>query len=216
MLGERTMNEIIFYDYHNSTAAYRVRMALNLKQVVYKTAIVDLVAKEQSAADYKARNPQGLVPMLSIDGHDLSQSLAIIDYLDAKYAEPAMVSSDPAERSKTLAQALVIASDVHPINNLRVWQYLKDPFGHSQDDVLQWMHHWMQLGFETLEAQAPQNGLFGGDMPNLTDICFFAQMHNANRFGLLMDAYPKLRAIEAAMKQIPEIAAAHPDMVAAD
>ncbi len=204
---------ITLYDFARSTAAYRVRMVLNLKQVAYKTHWIDLTAKDQSTPEYLAKNPQGLVPMLAIDGLHLTQSLAIIDYLDARYPEPQMVSSDPAERAKTLAQALVIASDVHPINNLRVWQYLRDEFGRDMDDVVTWMHHWMGLGFETLEPQAPESGLFGGAQPNLADICFMAQMANAERWNLPMKAFPKLRHIHAALGAIPEIAAAHPDRV---
>lgn len=210
------MGDIVFYDFAHSTAAYRVRLVLNLKGVDYRTEIVDLLGGDQASEQYRARNPQMLIPMLSIDGHDLTQSLAIIDYLDANYAQPKMVSDDPAARSKTLAQALVIAADIHPINNLRVWRYLKDPLGHSQDEVVAWMHHWMRLGFEALEPQAPGGGLFGGDIPNMTDVCFFAQMHNARRYDLPMNDFPKLRAIEAAMKQIPQVAAAHPEKLAKD
>lgn len=210
------VGDIVLHDYANSTAAYRVRLALHIKHVEYETHIIDLLNDDQHADAYLARNPQGLIPMLSIDGYNLTQSLAIIDYLDARYPQPKMVCGDPAQRAITLAHALVVAADIHPINNLRVWQYLKDPFGHSQDDVVQWMHHWMHAGFTALEQHAPHDGLFGGETPNLVDICYFAQMHNANRFQLPMDDFPKLRGIERAMKNIPEVAAAHPDMLTAN
>ena len=108
--------------------------------------------------------------MLSIDGHDLTQSLAIIDYLDAHYPDPAMVSSNPADRAKTLAQALVIAADIHPVNNLRILKYLKDELGQSQEAIDTWYRHWIIEGFTALEAMAPADGLFGGDLPNLADV----------------------------------------------
>ena len=114
------MSEVVLYDYWRSSAAYRVRIVLNLKGLAYRSVPIDLGQGVQAGADYKALNPQGLVPALAIDGLLLTQSLAIIDYLDANYKDPPMVSSDPASRSRTLAQALIIAADIHPINNLRV------------------------------------------------------------------------------------------------
>ncbi|MEM1132782.1 MAG: maleylacetoacetate isomerase [Pseudomonadota bacterium] len=210
------MSEIVLYDYFRSTAAYRVRLALNLKGVDYRTEWVNLVDGDQRSASYTARNPQGLVPMLQIDGHDLSQSLAIIDYLDARFPAPRMLPEDPAARAKVLADAMGIIADIHPINNLRVWQYLKDPFGRSQDDVVQWMHYWMTLGYTALEQAAPEQGVFGGETPNLTDICLTAQMYNAERFGLPMEAFPKLRRIHAELGELEAFKAAHPDRIATE
>jgi len=129
------MQEILLFDYWRSSASYRVRIVLNLKNVPYKAVPTSLLDNDHQAAEYVARNPQGFVPMLSIDGHDLTQSLAIIDYLDAHYPDPAMLSSNPADRAKTMAQALIIAADIHPIDNLRVLRYLKDHMGQSQDAV---------------------------------------------------------------------------------
>jgi len=208
------MAEPVLYDYVNSTAAYRVRIALNLKRIAYRTAIVNLVDKAHRAPDFLARNPQGLLPVLSIDGHDLSQSLAIIDYLDRAYPEPRLIPEAAGPRAATLSHAMVIIADVHPVNNLRVWQYLKDPFGHSQDDVVQWMHHWMALGFAALEAAAPDQGPFGGDAANLVNICLVAQFHNARRFGLDLAPYPRLVGIVDALADHPAYAAAHPDRLA--
>ncbi|WOE74626.1 maleylacetoacetate isomerase [Alterisphingorhabdus coralli] len=208
------MSEIVLYDYFRSTAAYRVRLALNLKGVAYRTEWVNLVDGDQRSAAYTARNPQGLVPMLHIDGHDLSQSLAIIDYLDARFPEPRMLPEDPAARARVLADAMAIIADIHPINNLRVWQYLKDPFYHSQDDVVQWMHHWMTLGYTALEQAAPELGVFGGETPNLTDICLTAQMYNAERFELAMESFPKLARIHAELGEHEAFKAAHPDRIA--
>jgi maleylacetoacetate isomerase len=189
---------------------------LNLKNVPYKRVPTSLLDNAQRAPDYVARNPQGFVPMLSIDGHDLTQSLAIIDYLDAQYPDPAMVPSNPADRAKTLAQALIIAADIHPIDNLRVLRYLKDQMGQSQESVDQWYRHWIIEGFTALEAMAPDNGLFGGELPNLADVCLVPQMANARRVDTPLDAFPKLLRMDTALTTLPAFAAAHPDHVKPD
>jgi len=216
MLIAERMSEIILFDYWRSSASYRVRIVLNLKNVPYTRVPTSLLDNAQRAPDYVARNPQGFVPMLSIDGHDLTQSLAIIDYLDAQYPDPAMVSSNPADRAKTLAQALIIAADIHPIDNLRVLRYLKDEMGQSQEAVDQWYRHWIVEGFTALEAMAPDNGLFGGELPNLADVCLVPQMANARRVDTPLDAFPKLLRIDAALTALPAFAAAHPDQVKPD
>jgi maleylacetoacetate isomerase len=216
MLIAERMSEIILFDYWRSSASYRVRIVLNLKNVPYTRMPTSLIDNAQRAPDYVARNPQGFVPMLSIDGHDLTQSLAIIDYLDAHYPDPAMVSSNPTERAKTLAQALIIAADIHPIDNLRVLRYLKDQMGQSQESVDQWYRHWIIEGFTALEAMAPDNGLFGGELPNLADVCLVPQMANARRVDTPLDAFPKLLRIDAALAALPAFAAAHPDQVKPD
>ena len=210
------MNEITLFDYWRSSASYRVRIVLNLKNVPYTRVPTSLLENEQKAPAYVARNPQGFVPMLSIDGHDLTQSLAIIDYLDAKYPEPAMVSSNPADRAKTLAQALIIAADIHPIDNLRVLRYLKDEMGQSQEVVDEWYRHWIVEGFTALEKIAPDDGLFGGDLPNLADVCLVPQMANARRVDTPLDQFPKLLRIDAALTALPAFIAAHPDQVKPD
>lgn len=210
------MNDIILYDYWRSSASYRVRIALNLKGVAYKIVPTSLLTGDHKAAEYVERNPQGFVPMLSIDGHDLTQSLAIIDYLDANYPDPAMVSSNPADRAKTLAQALVIAADIHPINNLRVLKYLKDRLEQDQAAIDDWYRHWIIEGFTALEAMAPEDGLFGSDLPNLADVCLVPQMANARRFDTPLEAFPRLVRIDAALTAMPAFKAAHPDAVNPD
>jgi maleylacetoacetate isomerase len=207
------MSDIILYDYWRSSASYRVRIVLNLKGVEYRAVPTSLVDNAHKAPEYVALNPQGFVPMLSIDGHDLSQSLAIIDYLDAKYENPPMVSSDPAKRSKILAQALVIAADIHPVNNLRILRYLRDVMGQDQGAIDDWYRHWVIEGFAALEAMAPENGLFGSDMPNLADVCLVPQMYNARRLETPLEAFPKLARIDAALCALPAFMAAHPDNV---
>lgn len=207
------MSEVILYDYWRSSASYRVRIALNLKGVAYRSVPVSLIDGEHRAVEYRERNPQGFVPMLSIDGHDLTQSLAIIDYLDANYPDPPMVSSNPAERAKTLAQSLVIAADIHPINNLRVLKYLQGNMAQEQSAVDDWYRHWIVEGFTALEAMAPDSGLFGGAQPNLADVCLVPQMANARRFDTPLEAFPKLVRIDAALREIEAFAKAAPEAV---
>jgi len=207
------MQEILLFDYWRSSASYRVRIVLNLKNVPYTAVPTSLLDNDHKASAYVARNPQGFVPMLSIDGHDLTQSLAIIDYLDAHDPDPAMVSSNPADRAKTLAQALIIAADIHPIDNLRVLRYLKTDMGQSQEAIDTWYRHWILEGFKALEAMAPEDGLFGGELPNLADVCLVPQMSNARRLDTPLSAFPKLIRIDAALTALPAFAAAHPDAV---
>lgn len=207
------MTEIVLYDYWRSSASYRVRIALNLKGVEYRPVPTNLLDAAHKAPDYVARNPQGFVPMLSIDGHDLTQSLAIIDYLDAKYPEPRMCSPEPAMRAKTLAQALLIAADIHPVNNLRVLNYLKAQFGADEAATADWYRHWIVEGFTALEAMAPEDGLFGSDLPNLADVCLVPQMANARRFETPMEAFPRLLRIDEALRGIDAFARAAPEAV---
>lgn len=207
------MSEVVLYDFWRSSAAYRVRIVLNLKGVAYRSVPIDLGQGAQASADYKALNPQGLVPALAINGLLLTQSLAIIDYLDANYKDPPMVSSDPACRSRTLAQALIVAADIHPINNLRVLNYLRRELGQGEDAVNSWYRHWIAEGLAALEVQAPEHGLFGASLPNLADVCLVPQLANARRFDQPLEPYPKLVAIEATLRELPAFAAAAPEAV---
>src|SRR5215207_6062093 len=145
------MTRPILYDYFRSSAAYRVRIALNLKKVDYEQRQVDLRAGDQKGADYRALNPQGLVPMLEIDGHRLTQSVAIINYLDLRYANQPLIPAMAAERAHVVAMAMTIACDIHPLNNLRVLNYLKGPLAHSQAEVDAWYTHWIVEGLGPLE-----------------------------------------------------------------
>lgn len=205
--------EVVLYDYWRSSAAYRVRIALNLKGVAYRAVTVDLAGGDQLTAEYHAKNPLNLIPMLEIDGHRLTQSLAIIDYLDANYPEPKMVSADPAERAVTLAQALTIAAEVHPLQNLRVLKYLRGPMGQSDEAVAAFVRNWQGIGLAALEEQAPDSGFFGGAQPNLADVCLVPQMYGARRFELPLDDLPRLVRIDAALRELPAFARAAPEAV---
>lgn len=207
------MSEIVLHDYWRSSAAYRVRIALNLKGVAYRRVVVDLAAGDQRSEGYRALNPLGLIPLLEMDGHRLSQSLAIIDYLDARFPEPPLLSTDPAERARTLAQALTIASEIHPLQNLRVQQYLRNEMSQDQAAIGLWLNRWLGDGLAALEGSAPEQGLFGGDRPNLSDICLVPQMYSARRFEVPIDPFPRLVRIDAALRELPAFAAAAPEAV---
>src|SRR5919112_5226732 len=148
------MSRPILYDYYRSSAAYRVRIALNLKGVDYESRQVNLAEGEQKQAEYRALNPQGLVPMLEIDGLRLTQSLAIINYLDMRYPNVPLIPAMAAERAHVVAMAMTVACDIHPLNNLRVLKYLKNELGHSQDEIDAWYAHWVREGLPSLEALA--------------------------------------------------------------
>ena len=205
----------VLYDFWRSSAAYRVRIALNLKHVAHDSVAIDLAKGEQRAQGFLTRNPQGLVPALDIGTTVLTQSLAIIDYLDATHKEVPMVPSDPVARSHVLAQALVIAADIHPIDNLRVLNRLSEQFGADQIARDAWYAHWIVEGLTALEAMTTDapGPFLGGAAPNLADVCLVPQLYNARRFAVPLDAFPRLLAADAAAGMTAEIAAAHPDRV---
>lgn len=210
------MSQALLFDYWRSSASYRVRIALNLKGVDYERAPIDLVAGDQKTDTYRQRNPQGFVPLLEIDGRSISQSLAIIDYLDSTRPDPPLVPSDPGDRAHVLALALVVACDVHPLNNLRVLKYLGGPLGQPQEARDAWYRHWVSEGLAALEAMAAgRSGRFlFGDSPSLADICLVPQIYNARRFDVSLDEFPTLVAADMAANALEAFAAAHPDRVA--
>ena len=203
----------ILYDYWRSSAAYRVRIALNLKGVDYESRQVNLADGAQNSDDYRAINPQGLVPMLEIDGHRLTQSLAIVSYLDLRFANQPLLPNSAEARAHVLAMALTIACDVHPLNNLRVLKYLKGELGASQEEVDRWYAHWIGEGFPALELlAAPRAGKFlFGDGPTMADVCLVPQLYNARRFNVPVDAYPTLLRAEENANALEAFAAAHPE-----
>jgi maleylacetoacetate isomerase len=207
------MSRPILYDYYRSSAAYRVRIALHLKGVDYETRAVNLLESEQKSDEYRSLNPQGLVPMLEIDGHRLTQSLAIINYLDLRYPNQPLIPASAAARSHVVAMALTIACDIHPLNNLRVLKYLKGELGHSQDQVDAWYAHWIREGLPALEAlAAPLAGKFlFGDAPTAADVCLVPQLYNARRYNVPLDDFPTLLRADENASQLEGFIQAHPD-----
>lgn len=205
---------IRLYDYWRSSASYRVRIALNLKGLAYEAVPTSLLDGDQRAPDYLAKNPQGFVPMLEIGDLRLTQSLAIIDWLDATQAGPRLIPADPVARAHALAMAYVVASDIHPINNLRILKYLSNELGVEETARDVWYRHWILEGFTALEAMAdPAAPYLGGEAPNIADICLVPQMANANRFKTPLDGFPNLVRIDAACNALDPFKAAHPDAV---
>jgi maleylacetoacetate isomerase len=205
------------FDYFRSSASYRVRIALNLKGVDYDSVPLNLLEGGQKGPDYRAINPQGFVPTLEVDGRTLVQSLAIIDYLDSTRPEPPLVPADPADAAHVRALALVVACDVHPLNNLRVLKYLSGPLGQPQEARDSWYRHWVSEGLAALEAMAEARAgrfLFG-DSPTLADLCLVPQLFNARRFEVPLDDHPTLVRADAEANRLDAFAAAHPDRVAA-
>lgn len=201
------------YSYWRSTTSYRVRAALNLKGVGYDVVPVDLVAGEQRDPDYVALNPGAGVPTLILkDGMALSQSMAILDYIDATWPEPRLIPADPLARARVLSAAHTVAMDIHPVNNLRLIGELKSRFGATPEQAKDWMCHWMEAGFATLETQLSADTPFSfGTAPDIADLCIVAQVYNARRWGVGLVRYPKVSRVEAACLAVPAIAAAHPD-----
>jgi maleylacetoacetate isomerase len=204
---------MILYDYFRSSAAYRVRTALNLKGLAYERRDVKLLENQQRSPAHLARNPQGLVPALEVDGKVITQSLAIIEWLDARHPEPRLIPADPDARAAAIARALVVAADIHPLNNLRVMRRLKD-MGVDEAGRDEWTRHWIAEGFTALEAMAGDGPFLGGDASGVADLFLVPQMYNARRFDTPLTDFPRLVAIDAACTALPAFAAAHPDAVA--
>jgi maleylacetoacetate isomerase len=202
------------YSYFRSSAAFRVRIAVNLKKLDFETVAIHLRRNDQSKPEYRGVNPQGLVPTLDVDGQTLIQSLAIIEYLDEVYPDPPLLPKDPADRARVRAFADIVACDIHPINNLRVLRYLTHELGHDEAAIANWHNHWIAAGFETVEALLAQDDRTGkfchGDSPSLADVTLVPQVVNAERYRLGLEPYPTLvRIYENCMKLDPFIAA-HP------
>ena len=205
---------MIVHGYFLSSAAHRLRIALNLKGIAAVPRSVHLRKREQDAEAYRAVNPQGLVPALEADdGTVLTQSLAIIEWLDETRPEPPLLPAGPAARARARAFAQVIACDIHPLQNLRVLRYLKTHLGQQQDGLDTWCRHWVGEGLEACEALAarePAADFLFGDRPGLAEICLVPQMHSADRFGLDTGPFPRLRRLRERCEALPAFADAQP------
>ncbi|WP_428003461.1 maleylacetoacetate isomerase [Acidovorax sp.] len=210
----------ILYTYFRSSAAYRVRIALNLKGLMATQIPVHLVRDggEHLKPEYKAINPQGLVPVFGEDGMRVSQSLAILEYLEEKYPGTPLLPTALADRAYVRQLALVIACEIHPINNLRVLKYLTGTLGVADAAKTDWIKHWIAQGFEALEAEITAAGHSGGfcfgDTPTLADCCLVPQIFNARRFEVDLSPYPTLSAIDERCAALPAFQQAHPSVQA--
>jgi maleylpyruvate isomerase len=204
---------MILFDYFRSSAAYRVRIALNLKGLAAERRFVHLRKGEQRAPGYLEKNPQGFVPTLVVGPLNLTQSLAIIEYLDEKHPLPPLMPPGAEDRAFVRAIALAIACDIHPLNNLRVLQYLYKQLGVEEPARDEWYRHWIREGFAAIESQlaARATGPYCfGDTPTIADVCLVPQVANANRLDVDLAPYPRIRAIDAACLALPAFADAHP------
>ena len=205
------------YGYWRSSAAYRVRIALNLKGLEYENLPVHLVRDggEQHSQTFAATNPQKLVPVLQHGSRVIRQSLAIIEYLDEIWSEPPLLPATARDRAHCRALALLVACDIHPLNNLRVMQYLEREFNAPQSERDAWTQHWIVEGlraFETLLVEDLARGSFcEGDTPGMADCCLIPQVYNARRFGVDLEPFPTIRRIDAACLALPEFDAARPE-----
>lgn len=201
---------IVLYDYWRSSSAYRLRIALNLLGLKYESRPVNLVAGEQTSNAHLVRNPQGLVPVLEIDGTSMTQSLAIIEYLDETH-NAGFLPTDPVARQKVRALAYAIAMEIQPVCNLRVAKFATSKGAISQEE---WMRHFISTGlnaFEVMLSTTPVGKFCWGDKPGLADICLVPQIYNAERWGVDLSAFPQLARIGQEMAALPAVASAHPD-----
>jgi maleylacetoacetate isomerase len=207
---------MILYGYALSSASYRVRIALALKRLGVDTVLLDLRAGEQRLEDFLQINTQGLVPALKLDdGAVLTQSVAIIEYLDEIYPQPPLLPHAPLARARVRALTQAITCDVHPLNNLRVLKYLQNDLGQDKQARDTWYRHWVRLGFDALERWLVRDTATGrfchGDAPTLADVCLVPQVFNARRFALDLGPYPRIVGIDAACRALPEFQGAAPD-----
>jgi len=204
---------MVLHEYPLSSASYRVRIALNLKGFDYQRRNYQLRAGEQRSAQYLAINPAGLVPTLEVDGQFLTQSLAIIDYLDHIRPEPALLPNQASDRARALTIALTIACDIHPLNNLRVLEYLRQPLGHDELSLNQWYARWVTAGFTFIEAmlaKATQTQFAIGDTPGIADLCIVPQVYNARRYKVDLAPFPHLVAVADRALLLPAFQRAAP------
>ena len=207
------MSELVLHGYWRSGTSYRTRIALNIKGLDYRQEPVDLREGVQKSVSFRSLNPQGLVPALETPDGVLTQSSAIIEWLDERYPEPPLLPADPAGRAMVRAMAMTVACDIHPLNNLRVLQHLKGELEADQEDLDRWTSNWIEAGFGALEAMiARHGGRFAfGDRLTAADCHLVPQVYSAERFNVDCSRWPRLsRAVENARTETP-VAAAHPD-----
>ncbi|MFV8783731.1 maleylacetoacetate isomerase [Microbulbifer sp. SA54] len=202
------------HGYFRSSASYRVRIALNLKGLDYQYQPVNLLKNEQLGEAYRALNPQGLVPALVDNGNILTQSLAIIEWLEETHPQPALLPANALERARVRALAYNVACDIQPIQNLRILKYLQSELGVSDEQKLGWIRHWINSGFTALETQleiSADSPFAGGQTPGLFECCLIPQIYNAERFGVDIGQYPAIKQISEACAVLPAFIDARPE-----
>jgi maleylacetoacetate isomerase len=209
-------DDLVLYGYFRSSAAFRVRIALNLKRLDAEHNFVHLLKDggQQFGAEYERLNPQHLVPTLVHNGYPLQQSLAIIEYLDEVFPDPPLLPGDPLARARVRAIACTVACDIHPLNNLRMRKYLHRQLGRGDDEIRDWQVHWITLGFQAIETMLAGSEYTGrfchGDGPTIADICLIPQMANAHALNMDLSPYPTLLRIEQAAYELPAFINAAP------
>ncbi|MDX2233548.1 MAG: maleylacetoacetate isomerase [Hyphomonadaceae bacterium] len=202
------------YDYWRSGTSHRLRIALALKGVAYTQESIDLLAAAQRSPDHLARNPQGFVPVLETGDGMLTQSPAIIEWLDETYPDPPLLPREPFARAKVRAIAMAVACDIHPLGNTRVLKYLRDGYGKDDAAIADWALRWIRDGFTAIEqmlADGPGGPWCWGDRPGYADVCLVPQIYAAvSRYGLMIRNYPRLAEIDMAAAAHPAFQAAHP------
>ncbi|MGB0934894.1 MAG: maleylacetoacetate isomerase [Alphaproteobacteria bacterium] len=212
----KSSKDSTLYSYFRSSTSYRLRIGLNLKRVTYNTVPVNLREGEHLQPQFRAINPQGLVPALSLpSGRTLSQSMAALEYLEETVPTPSFLPGDTSQRARIRELANIIAIDIHPINNLRVLKYLSNNLNISEDDKNAWIKHWIYEGFEVLENHLQEFSQWGkytcGSQVTLADICLIPQVYNAERFGCDMSRFPRIRDVTAACMELSAFADARPE-----
>jgi maleylpyruvate isomerase len=203
----------VLHGYWRSGTSYRTRIALNLKGLAYEQVGVDLRKGDQRSEVYRTLNPQGLVPALEVDGHVLTQSPAILEWLEERWPEPPLLPDDPFARAEVRAMAAIVGCDVHPLNNLRVLQTLKHDLGADEAKTKAWAAKWISAGFDALERLIERRGggWAFGESPTLADCHLIPQVYSARRFDVDLAPWPRIRAVDARAGEHPAFQAAHPD-----
>lgn len=203
------------YTFFRSSAAYRVRIALNVKRQPYDSIPKALPKSEHRAEDYLSLNPQGLIPAIEVDGIVLAQSLAIIEYLNEKYPSPPLLPATAIDRGIVRSMALSIACDIHPLNNLRVLNFLREDLRQQKAEIDKWYRHWVTVGFSGLEVLVNRHSASSqycfGDSVSIADVCLVPQAYNARRFQVDMTPFPTLTAITKHLESLPQFASASPE-----